>query len=323
MSNQPLDSRQLRAFVTIVRTGSFTVAARELFLSQSAVSHSLRTLEEDIGCRLLDRVGKRVTLTPAGEHLFHHAEKILQDMINARQEITQLGQWGVSRLRIGASTTACQHILPGVLTRFKEQFPKCHIIIEPGDTPEMIEGLHSNEIDIAIALEPKHHEQLDFRSLFLDELAFVVSPDHPWAAQGHATRTDIPTQSYIFYSKNSYTFRMVVEYFAGEEMVLKNVMELGSMDAIKEMVKLGMGVSVLAPWIVRNDLREGRLVALPLGRRKLKRNWGVLRWRNKSLSLAEESFISLCRRELESFGRDFSRPRVREITAENEVALTV
>ncbi len=324
MNNQPLDSRQLRAFTTIVRTGSFTVAARELFLSQSAVSHSLRSLEEDIGCRLLDRVGKRVTLTPAGEHLFHHAEKILQDMFDAREELVHLGQWGMSRLRVGASTTACQHILPSVLRKFKEQFPKCHIIIEPGDTPEMIEGLHNQEIDLALALEPKHHEQFEFQSLFTDELAFVVSPDHPWARQGHATRVEIPTQSYIFYSKNSYTFQMVVNYFAGEEMVLKNVMELGSMEAIKEMVKLGMGISVLAPWIVRNELREGRLVALPLGRRKLKRNWGVLRWRNRSLSLAEESFIAFCRRESESFGSDFSRPRLRDTAAtENEVALTV
>ena len=73
MNNHPLDSRQLRSFVTIVRTGSFTVAARELFLSQSAVSHSLRALEEDVGCRLLDRMGKKVALTPGGEHLFHHA----------------------------------------------------------------------------------------------------------------------------------------------------------------------------------------------------------------------------------------------------------
>ncbi len=311
MNNNPLDSRQLRSFVTIVRTGSFTVAGRELFLSQSAVSHSLRALEEDVGCRLLDRMGKKVILTPAGEHLFHHAEKILRSMNEAREELTHLNQWGRSKIRIGASTTACQHILPQVLTDFKNEFPNCHIVIEPGDTPELIDLLHEHQIDLAIALEPRHHEQLEYSELFADELNFVVGPDHPWADQGHSTRTEIPTQNYIFYSKNSYTFQMVGKYFSEDDMVLKTVMELGSMEAIKEMVKLGMGISVLAPWIVRRDIDEGSLVALPLGRRKLKRKWGIMHWRNRPLGYPEQAFIDMCRRATSDFAGGL-RPRKRE-----------
>src|SRR5437762_4736692 len=107
----PLDSRQLRAFVTLARTGSFTLAARELFLSQSAVSHSMKALEQDVGCRLLDRVGKKVLLTQAGEQLLHHAQKILTEMGEARESLQQLGKWGRTRLRIGSSPTACQHIV--------------------------------------------------------------------------------------------------------------------------------------------------------------------------------------------------------------------
>jgi DNA-binding transcriptional LysR family regulator len=302
MQTQPLDSRQLRAFVTVVRTGSFTAAARELFLSQSAISHSLRALEEDVGCRLLNRVNKKTILTPAGEHLLHHAERILGQMTVARDELARLNEWGRSKIRLGASTTACQYILPKVFTAFKESFPKCHITIEPGDTPELIDLLHNRQIDIAIALEPKHLEQLEYSGLFSDELNFVVSPDHPWAKRGHCTRAEIPTQNYIFYSKNSFTFRMVEKYFTEDDMVLNSVMELGSMEAIKEMVKLGMGVSVLASWLVRRDLAEGSLVALPLGRRKLKRNWGVLTWRSRTLSHPEQAFVDLCRKTTANFG---------------------
>src|SRR5688500_13859766 len=101
--NETIDSRQLRAFVTLARTGSFTDAARELFLSQSAVSHSMKALEQGVGCRLLDRVGKRVILTQAGEQLLHHAEKILGEMQAARVSLETLGKWGKPRLRIGAS----------------------------------------------------------------------------------------------------------------------------------------------------------------------------------------------------------------------------
>src|SRR5437588_12574632 len=117
--NQPLDTRQLRAFATLARTGSFTLAAKELYLSQSAVSHSMKALEQEVGCRLLDRMGKKVLLTQAGETLLHHTEKILQEMDVARTALEDLGKWGRGRLRIGASTTACQYLSPAVLRDFK------------------------------------------------------------------------------------------------------------------------------------------------------------------------------------------------------------
>jgi DNA-binding transcriptional LysR family regulator len=127
----PIDSRQLRAFVTLAKTCSFTVAARELFLSQSAVSHSMKSLEEDVGCRLFDRMGKKVLLTQAGEQLLHHARKILNEMGAARVSLQHLGKWGQGRLRIGASTRLS--IFFPVLRDFKGSFNK-ELSIEPGDT---------------------------------------------------------------------------------------------------------------------------------------------------------------------------------------------
>ena len=90
------------------------------------------------------------------------------------------------------------------------------------------------------------------------------------------------------------TFRLVEDYFRREDMILNAVIEVGSMETTKELVKLGLGVSVLAPWIARKELDERSLVALPLGRRKLERSWGILHWRGRRLNLAEETFISLC-----------------------------
>src|SRR5206468_696637 len=120
----PLDSRQLRAFCVLARTGSFTGTARELHLTQSGISHSMKALEGDVGCRLLDRLGKKVLLTQAGEQLLQHAQKILQEMESAREMLRRLGKWGVGRLRLGASTTACQHLIPTVLREFKKKFPE-------------------------------------------------------------------------------------------------------------------------------------------------------------------------------------------------------
>ena len=301
--NHPLDSRQLRAFTSLARTGSFTLAAKELYLSQSAVSHSMKALEQDVGCRLLDRVGKKVLLTQAGEQLLHHAQKILSEMSQARESLRQLGKWGRARLRVGASTTACQYILPAVLREFKESFPQCLINVEPGDTPEAIALLRENRIDLALALQPKNEEKMEFVPLFTDELVFLMSPVHPWAAAGRVTREEIPRQYYVLYNKNSYTFRMVEEYFHADDMVLNTVMEFGSMEAIKELVKLSVGVSILAPWIAQKELRDKLLVSLPLGRRKLRRAWGILHWKGRRLSLAEETFVGLCRKVTEELAQ--------------------
>ncbi len=292
--SQPLDSRQLRAFTVLARTGSFTRTAQEMHLTQSAISHAMKALEGEMGCRLLDRVGKTVVLTQAGEQLLPRAEKILVEMAAARSELSHLGKWGSSRLRIGASATACQYVLPAVLSEFKKKFPRCAISIEPGDTPDAIESLRAHRIDLAVNLEPRREESLEFRPLFTDELVFMVGAQHPWALAGRVERADIARQNYILYDKRSYTSEMIAAYFREDDIVLQTSIDLGNMEAIKELVKLGVGISILASWSAQQELDDGTLVALPLGRRKLKRRWGVLHWRGRRLSLAEETFITVC-----------------------------
>jgi DNA-binding transcriptional LysR family regulator len=291
-----LDSRQLLAFAALARRGSFTLAAKDLFLTQSAVSHAIKTLEDDVGCRLLDRVGRRVLLTQAGEQFLRHTEKILSEMETARAGLETLTQWGHGRLRVGASTTACQHILPTVLREFRQSYPKCVIRIEPGDHSEQLELLRAGHIDLAVIIEPAGalHSEFTFVPLFQDELRFLVSPLHPWAKAGRAARETIEGETLVLYSKTSHTFRLVSEYFRDERITLSNFIELGSMEAIKELVKIGIGVGVLAPWIARPELECGSLVSLALGPRKLKRRWGVAHLRGRRLALAEETFVGLC-----------------------------
>ncbi|OHE82595.1 MAG: LysR family transcriptional regulator, partial [Verrucomicrobia bacterium RIFCSPLOWO2_12_FULL_64_8] len=229
-----LDSRQLLAFAALARRGSFTLAAKDLFLTQSAVSHAMKALEEDVGCRLLDRVGKRVLLTQAGEQLLRHVERVLREMQDARTGLEDLSNWGHGRLRVGASTTACQYILPTVLREFKQSFPKCLIRIEPGDNPRLLEVLRSGQIDLSLMLAAPGQADLAFVPLFEDELKFLVSPMHPWARLGRVPREAIARETLILYNKLSTTFRVVTEYFREEKIVLTNFIELGSMEAMKE-----------------------------------------------------------------------------------------
>jgi DNA-binding transcriptional LysR family regulator len=289
-----LDSRQLLAFTTLARRGSFTLTAKEIFLTQSAVSHTIKALEGELGARLFERLGRHARLTPAGEKLLAHADAILREMEAARSGLEEMRRWGHSRLRLGTSPTACQYLLPTVLREFKQSFPRCVIRIEPGDGPRMAELLRENQIDLALMLEPVGQRDLAFRRLFEDELRLVVAPLHPWAKAGRVNRKELATETVIIHNKASYTFRMVEEYLARDGTILHNPIELGSMEAIKELVKIGVGAGIVAPWIARKELAEGSLVSLPLGPRKLRRRWGVAHLRGRKLVLAEETFAGLC-----------------------------
>ncbi|HEY1792052.1 MAG TPA: LysR family transcriptional regulator [Opitutaceae bacterium] len=304
-----VDSRQLNAFAALARCGSFTLAARELFLTQSAVSHAIRALEEDIGCRLVDRVGKRIRLTAPGERMLRHTESILREMRAARASVEDLSKWGHGRLRVGASTTACQHLLPAVLREFRESFPKCIIRIEPGDHSRQLELLRAGHVDLAFLLEPQSDISGDlvFVPLFEDELRFFVAPQHPWARLRAVPRESLEGETIILYNKSSYTSRIVADYFRAENVNLANSIELGSMEAIKELVKLGLGAGVLAPWVAGEELARGTLVSLPLGPRKLRRKWCVAYWKGRRLALAEEIFVGLC----ETVARDLGVTELR------------
>lgn len=294
MKTNVFDTRHLVAFAALARLGSFTRAAQELFLTQSAVSHAIKALEEQAGCRLFERSGRRVALTQSGEQFLRHVDRILAEMKTARRGLDELSRWGHGRLRLGASTTTCQYILPTVLREFKQSFPKCVISIDPGDHDRQVELLLGNQIDLALILEPENRRDLTFVPLFEDEMRFLVAPGHAWAREGSVGRKGFEEETLIIYNHTSYTFRLMKDFFREEDLPLTNILELGSMEAIKELVKIGLGVGVLAPWVARAELTAGALVSLPLGKRKLRRRWGVACLKGRRLSLGEETFVGLC-----------------------------
>ncbi len=183
MREEVIDSRQLLAFKALAQTGSFTKAAKQLHLTQSAVSHSIKALEEDLGCSLISRLGRKVHLTQSGEIFLTSAERMIRQMQSVCSEIEGLGKWGVGRLRIGAGTTACQYILPTMIREFRETFPECQLSVNPDDAKELFELLRVNEIDLALTLVPDSLDDIVAQHVFADSLKFAVSPMHSWAGR--------------------------------------------------------------------------------------------------------------------------------------------
>jgi len=290
---QPLDSRQLLSFVTVARTRSFTLAGKELNLSQSAVSHAVKALESELSHRLLDREGKKIQITPAGEHLLHYAEKILTDMSAAWVSLDQRAHWGMSRLRLGSNWSFAPVLLPGILQAFRSEFPDWPVSVKIADTRECVEWLDQNAIDIAIAIAPNQAEAVEVTPLFTDEVMWIVPPDHPWVESASAAAEQVASQKFICNNASSYAARLLEKHFERDGIRLNCSMELGTLEAVKEMVKAGAGITALSPWAARKELDEKSLVAVPLGKRKLKRNWCLLRAPGRKSGMAEETFARL------------------------------
>ncbi len=291
--DQSLDTRQLRAFISLARSGSFTQAGRELHLTQSAISHAIKAIETDLACQLFHRQGKSVHLTHHGRELLPYAETILQAMNQARASLGALDKNPRGRLSIGCTPAASQFILPTVFREFKESFPQYDIRVMPGETPQTIERLLNNEVDLAVTLRPADVSRLECHGIFEDELEFLVSPLHPWASKAPKIK-DASGQTFIVSSRNSLNFILIQEFFLKQGVRLQHFIELGSSEAIKELAKLGLGIAIAARWIARSEIEAGQLIPVPLPKAKLRRRWVTSSLKGRPLNLAERTFVGLC-----------------------------
>lgn len=289
-----LDVHQLTVFLSVAEKLSFTRAAEGLFLTQSAVSHQIANLERTLGCELLSRQGRSVALTPAGREMAHQARRVLAALGETEAAVKQAARPGTGRLRIGASSTACQFIIPEALREFRECFPDYSLAVVPGDSPAMVEQLLAEQVDLALLIKPERQKQLAFHDLFEDELQFLVSPLHPWAKAGAVDRRRLGAEPMVLYGRGSATYRLVERYLARLGVPLRNPIELPDIGAIKELVKLGLGVSVTAEWVARPEVAQHSLALLPMPAGRLRRKWSVATLAGRKLSVAEQTFLGLC-----------------------------
>ena len=291
--NGLLDSRQLEAFEVLCSTGSFTETAKRLFLTQSAVSHSMKSLEDEVGSQLFRRQGKKFSITEAGDRLLRFARPYLAEMQSLRDELSGFEKFGSGRLRLGASPQACRFLLPPILKKFKEAHPHCRFEVKADDTPKCLEMLNQGEIDLAVTLEPIKSNEIEFVPCFSDELRLVLLPNHDWCKKGKIDWDEAVTENFILYNRSSYTFRLLHDYLDGKGIKLNSFMEISSPEATKELIKVGMGVGIMAGWAVEEERKCGELESLSLGVPKLTRTWGISVRKGRKLNKAERIFIKI------------------------------
>jgi DNA-binding transcriptional LysR family regulator len=299
---QDLDIRLLRMFATLARLGSYTRTAAALHLTQSAISHGIKRLEEQLNCKLIYRKGKTTHVTPDGRHFLGQILRVLDSLDRAAESMSNRAA-ARGKLSVVLSTSMAHEILASVLREYRESFPDVSIVVRLEDTPRAIEEIEEGRSDLAIVVTNQMPKGLKAHPLMQDRMQLFFPPVHPWAQKQRITAADLGRENLLLYQRNSFTFRQTEDFLLRSGLQLGSYVEIPSFEIMKQLTRLGLGISIMAPWVAAKELQEGSLLSLPTPRFKIERSWGVVHQGHRELRLHEQTFIGLCRMACENINR--------------------
>ena len=268
-----IEIRHLRLIAALHETGGATAAAARLAVSQSAVSHQLREIETRLGAPVCVRVGKRLVLTAAGTRLLATARAVLSELEQATRDVQRLHEGHTGVLRIAAQCHTGYRWLPPIVRAFTAQHPGIELEVAVQHTSQLVDALLEGAVDVALLTDAVRDKRLRVRKLASDEHAAIVGRDHPWAGRKFITPEELATASLLLYSSSpaeSFTVRQILKP-AGLRPARVRFVQLT--EAILEMVKAGLGVTVMPKWSVRGALEDGELRAVRITRGGMHRDW--------------------------------------------------
>lgn len=283
-----MDNQNLKAFITVANSGSFSESAEQLHLTQSAISKRIAQLEHQIGKKLFDRIARQVTLTQAGTELLPRALRILQEYENALQAINDLSGEASGTLRLAISHHLGLHRLPPVLKQFAQQYPKVTLDIEFMDSEKAYEQVLHGQSEVAIiTLALESHHNIHSQKIWNDPLRFICAQDHPLATLTKPELKDLAEYPIILPGLNTYTGRIIQNLFQQEGIPLKAPMSTNYLETISTMVETGLGWSVLPETLVRE------LHVMPFEQVSIARELGYIHHMKRSLSNAAVAFLGM------------------------------
>ncbi len=281
--------RQLEVFAEVLKSGSTTQASVMLALSQSAVSAALSDLEAQLGVQLFDRVGKRLVVNEHGRLLYPKALAILEQSL----EIEKMFQQENGALRVYASSTIGNYLLPVMMARYRRDFPTIPFELHVGNTQDVVTAVAEFSVDLGFIEGPCHHPDLVTQPWLEDELVVFCSPDNPLAQQT-LTLSTLADAPWILRERGSGTREVLDHQLLAQLPHFKLVMELGNSEAIKHAVRHGIGISCLSRRVIADQLDAGTLVELQLAQPRLVRTLYLVHHRQKHLSNVLQRFLEYC-----------------------------
>lgn len=289
-----MDTQALEAFTGVARTGSFSQAAEQLFLTQPAVSKRISQLEASLNTRLFDRYTRHIQLTEAGRALLPRAEAILQDLKDTERLIRNLSGSISGRLSIGTSHHIGLHYLPPVLRQFRANHSQVSLSIQFFDSEQAYKAIQKGEIELACITLPNTTKDSSLYShevLWPDPLCFVASYDHPLTTKKSVDLTEIATYDAILPADNTVTHRVVAQLFQSHKLNITPIMETNYLETIKMMVAVGLGWSILPIKMVDSQ----QIHTIPVEAPSMERRLGITYASNRTLSNAAQAFIDIAK----------------------------
>jgi DNA-binding transcriptional LysR family regulator len=241
---------QLQTFTEVIELGTFSAAAERLQLSQPAVSLQVRQLEKRLGVRLIERVGKRATPTAAGAELINHAKRIEEAVSGALDGMATHASGALGRVRIGTGATACIYLLPPILRNLRRRFPTLEITVRTGNTGDVLKALEENTLDVGFVTLPAPGRMFEVTPVLDDAFVAITAADNDPLPRV-VTPAALAKLPVVLYEAGGNTRRIVDDWFARAGVTMTPVMDLGSVEAIKELVGAGLGCAVLPGSAVR------------------------------------------------------------------------
>lgn len=282
--------RNLKLVNVIVKEGSVTKASEKLYLSQPALSHQLKKLEEEIGLKVFNRLNKKLVLTDVGQILYSNSEKILASISLLNSELEEIKKGKKKRIRLTTECYTCYHWLPRVIQEFRKDNPAINVQINIEATKEPLQFLLEGKIDLAIVSNKSNHPSINFEPLITDEMVVILSKDNRLSGIKKINLNDLINQNLILYDipeNKNYVLTNILHNNIG---LVDSIQKVQLTEAIIELVSANLGISIMAKWAAESFLKDKNLKMISLDSSLGTRNWYVASL-NK-ISKIENSFIN-------------------------------
>jgi DNA-binding transcriptional LysR family regulator len=288
-----MNPHHLRTFLAVRRHLNYTRAAEEVFLTQPAVSRQVRQLEEELGVRLFEQIGKSLHLSDAGETLAAEAEKLLGAMERTAEAVRFHRSAERGSIRIGASTTPGFYLLPDLLGQFHRRYPKVALHYTVENSLKIEQKIVRNELDLGFVGAHLSNEDLDLRPLLEDEIVCFTSPSHHLAKARRIDPSSLEEEMWVIREKGSATRRLFEDWLSSRKSTIRNAIELTCPETCKALVRAGIGISFMSVHGLRSEFRAKRLVRIPVTGMPLKRSIFLAKHSGKRNSPVMETFLQI------------------------------
>lgn len=287
----------LKVFCDVVETGSFSAAASQNFITQSAVSQQLRTLESKYRCKLLERGRAGAKATPAGEILYRASREILEKYREIETQLQESGKVVSGSLRVAIVYSVGLHELPPFLKEYLREYPQVNVHVEYSRPNKIYEDVIAGRIDLGIVAYPAKHPQITVVPFREDRLVVVCPPSHPFSALKKISINRLDGETFVGYERDISTRKAIEQLFKEHSVGVHYVGEYDNIETIKRAVEIGQGISIVPLASVQYELELGHLKVVHISDETLIRPLGIIYKKTRHLSPAAVKFIDVLRRE--------------------------